>query len=230
MYTLHSWMSALDYTVEPEVECLDSDMSDAAFVHATTTIGGHDAVQEFFVCWMYPLASSFSFRVVTVGTNAVSKVKTPLPLFPVEPVPMKDDGRFLVKVEMDTERILGNYGTKEHKALMMVKLPNGGRLNQVFELRGVPYAPHPLPDTEASQAVTLKHKADMSKKVAAKKPKVAQSGKEASVKTNVKKSIVMVIRPKAKSGLKGTSEIELILAKPIEVSKKFCLSDVPSSF
>jgi hypothetical protein len=31
-------MSMLDYTVEPEVECLDSDVNAATFVRVTTTI------------------------------------------------------------------------------------------------------------------------------------------------------------------------------------------------
>jgi hypothetical protein len=70
---------------------------------------------------------------------------------------------------------------------------------------------------------------DMSKKATAKKPKVAPSGNTAPVKTAVKKSIVKVIRLKAKPGLKCTSEMELILAKPIGVSNKIFLSDVPGS-
>jgi hypothetical protein len=40
VHVLHSRMSALDYMVEPEVECLDDDPNNAAFIQATTTIGG----------------------------------------------------------------------------------------------------------------------------------------------------------------------------------------------
>jgi hypothetical protein len=68
----------------------------------------------------------------------------------VEPVSAEDAGRFLAKVETNVERILGSYGPKEHDALMTAKLPNGGRLNWVFEKMGVPYAPRPLPGIEAS--------------------------------------------------------------------------------
>jgi hypothetical protein len=39
MYALHSQMSALDYVVEPEVECPDDDANDTAFVRATATSG-----------------------------------------------------------------------------------------------------------------------------------------------------------------------------------------------
>jgi hypothetical protein len=42
-------------------------------------------------------------------------------------------------------------------------------------------------------------------------------------------SVVKVIWLNSKSGSRGTFEIELALAKPTRVSKKFCFSDMPSS-
>jgi hypothetical protein len=90
-------------------------------------------VEEFMASEMYPLASSFSFRDVCIGMTAVSKVETPLLVFPVEPVSAKDMGHFLAKVEMDIERILGSFGTKEYDAIVTGKLLNGGHLNHVFE-------------------------------------------------------------------------------------------------
>jgi hypothetical protein len=81
VYALHSWMSELDYAIEPEVECPDNDPNDAAFVHAIATIGGRDAVKEYVVCKVYPLAVSFGFESAPLGTTPVSKVETPLPLF-----------------------------------------------------------------------------------------------------------------------------------------------------
>jgi hypothetical protein len=150
MYALHLWISALDYIVEPEVECPDNDVNDAAFVRATTTIGGRDAVEEFVACRMYPLASSFGFRDVMVGMTAVSKVKTQLPLFPVELASTEGAGCFLVNVKVDAERVLGSFRLMEYNALVTAKLPNNGRLNRVFEQMGILYAPHPLSGTEAS--------------------------------------------------------------------------------
>jgi hypothetical protein len=81
VYALHSWMSELDYAIEPEVECPDNDPNDAAFVHEIATIGGRDAVKEYVVCKVYPLAVSFDFESAPLGTTPVSKVETPLPLF-----------------------------------------------------------------------------------------------------------------------------------------------------
>jgi hypothetical protein len=141
VYTLDSRISVLDYTVELEVTCRDSDMNDVDFVQATVTIGGRDTVEEFVAYGMHPLASNFVFRDVTIGTLAVSKVETPLLVFPVEPVLAEDVGRFLVKVESDIERILGSFSPNEYDALVMVKLLNNGHLNWVFEQMGIPDAP-----------------------------------------------------------------------------------------
>jgi hypothetical protein len=74
VYTLHSLMSALDYTVEPEVECPKGDANDAAIVLATTIIRGQDNVEEFMASRMYPLTSSFGFSDMTIGMMPVSKV------------------------------------------------------------------------------------------------------------------------------------------------------------
>jgi hypothetical protein len=81
---------------------------------------------------MYPLASSFRFRDMTIGMIVMSKVQTPLPLFPIEVVSTKNTGHFLAKIETDAERILGTFGPKEYDALRMVKLLNGGHLNRVL--------------------------------------------------------------------------------------------------
>jgi hypothetical protein len=84
VHALHSWMSELDYSVEPDVECLDNDPNDAAYVQATATIKGCNAVEEYVACKMYPLVTSISFENMAIDTMPMSKVKTPLPLFVVE--------------------------------------------------------------------------------------------------------------------------------------------------
>jgi hypothetical protein len=125
-------MSALDYTVELEFECLDNDPNDIAFVRVTATIRGQDAVEEFVACKMFSLAVGFGFKEVTISMTPMSKVRTPLPMFPVEPVSAEDTPRVLVEVETKAKRFLGSFGLREYDALMMAKLSNGGRLNHVF--------------------------------------------------------------------------------------------------
>jgi hypothetical protein len=74
-------MSELDYAMEPEVECAENDPNDAAFILATGTIGGCDAIKEYITCKTYPLAAGFGFENVALGMNPMSKVETALPLF-----------------------------------------------------------------------------------------------------------------------------------------------------
>jgi hypothetical protein len=61
----------------------------------------------------------------------------------VEPVLKERVDHFLAKVETDAGQILGSHKPKEHDVCMVMKLPNGGCLNQVFEQMGVPHAPRP---------------------------------------------------------------------------------------
>jgi hypothetical protein len=150
---LHSKMSALDYTVEPWVECPDDD---AAFVLVTATIGGRDTVQEFVARKMYPLASSFGFSGVSIGMAPMSKIQMSLPLFLVHTLSMENGPHVLEELDMEDGMILGSFGPKEFDALEMVKLPNAGHLNHVFEQMGVAYAPCLLPGTEAFQATREK--------------------------------------------------------------------------
>jgi hypothetical protein len=74
----------------------------------------------------------------------------------------------------------------------------------------------------------------VSKKLAAKKVKPGPSKTPSSKSTApppksghvAKVGVVKISRPKAKPGLRGTSEIELALMKPTGVSKKYRLLDV----
>jgi hypothetical protein len=104
-------------------------------------------------CKMFPLASGFGFRDVTIGTTRVSKIWTPLPLFPVEPVPTWGAAHVLVEVETEVERFLGSFRPREHDALVTAKLPNGGSVNHVLENMGLAYTQCSLPSSEASQVV-----------------------------------------------------------------------------
>jgi hypothetical protein len=234
IYVLHSQMSALDYMVKPEVECPDDDSNDAAFIQATATIEGQDVVEEFIACKIFPLASSFGFTDVTVGTTPVSKIRTPLLVFPMEPVSTGDASHILAEVETEAKRFLGSFGPRELDFLMMAKLPNGRHLNHVLEQMGVPYVPCPLLDSEASQAARDKRKARVFKKLAAKRAKTGTSRANSSKMVPpppkmgpLKKiGIVKMVRPRARTGPQGMSEIELALAMLVEVSKKFWLLDV----
>jgi hypothetical protein len=171
VYVLHTRMTVLDYMVESEVDCLDDDLNNAAFIRATSTIGGRDAIEEFKACKMYPLAYSFGFKGVALGMTPVSNVHTLLLVFLVETASAKNAHHILAEVETEAEKVLGSFGPKEYDALTTTKLPNGGHLNCVFEQMGLAYAPHPLPSSDASHAVREKQKAEVPKKPTVKKAK-----------------------------------------------------------
>jgi hypothetical protein len=175
MHALHSRMSELDYAIEPEVECPDNDPNDIVFVRATATIRGHDTIEEYVACKMYPLAVGFGFKSVPLGATLVSKVETPLPLFAVGNVAAEHVDHVLVEIETEAEKVLGSFGSKEYDAICMANIPNGSHLNRVLEQMGVSYAPCPLSGSKDSQAAIKEWKADVSKKPTTKRAKAGPS-------------------------------------------------------
>jgi hypothetical protein len=129
VYTLYSWMSELDYAVEPKVECPDNDPNDASFVRATATIGGRDAVEEYVACKMYPLATGFGFESVPLGMTPMSKVESPLLLFAMGAIAARLADQVLAEIEMEVERVVGSFGPREYDTLKMAIILNTGRLN-----------------------------------------------------------------------------------------------------
>jgi hypothetical protein len=83
VYALHSCMTTLDFSMDPPFECVDDDSEDIAFVHVMCLIGGWDAVEEYLACRLFSLLVGFSFREITKGETPVSKVRLPLPEFPL---------------------------------------------------------------------------------------------------------------------------------------------------
>jgi hypothetical protein len=237
LYTLHLRMSELDYAVEPEVECPDNDPNDDAFVRVNVTIGGRDAVEEYTMCKIFPLAASFGFESVPLWMTPILKVETPLPLFAVGTIAREHANHFLVEIETQTEKVLQSFGPREYDALRVANIPNGGRLNHVFEQMGVSYFPHPEPGFVASQSANRKQKAEVVKKPAAKKVKAGTGQASLSrvvphlprVGPTKKVGVLKISQSKARPGPRGTTTIELALVKPVEVSKKFCLLDVAAS-
>jgi hypothetical protein len=153
-----------------------------------------------------------------------------LPLFLIETVSVDNSRCVLAEVQTEAKRILGSFELNEYDALKIVNLPNGGHLNHFFEQMGVAYAPRLLPRTKAFQAAREKRKAKVSKKPTAKRVKTASDWVTPSKTVPPKKiGIMKLVQPKAKLEPQGMSEMELAPAKPVGVSKKFCLLDAPSS-
>jgi hypothetical protein len=56
---LHSYITALDFAAELLFECADDNASDVAFVNATGSNGGQDAIEEYIAYALFPLSVSF---------------------------------------------------------------------------------------------------------------------------------------------------------------------------
>jgi hypothetical protein len=156
VHALHTQMSESNYAIEPEVACQDNDPNDAAFILATATIRGRDAVEEYVVCKMYLLAAGFIFKSIPLGTTPMSKVETPLQLFTVENAAAACAARVFVEVETEADKVLGSFGPKEYDTFYTANIPNGGSLNWVLEQMGLSFSPCPLPGSVASQATIKK--------------------------------------------------------------------------
>jgi hypothetical protein len=57
---------------------------------------------------------------------------------------------FLVKVETETEKVLGSFRPREYDALRLVNIPNGGHLKHIFKKMGVSHSPRPDPGSVTS--------------------------------------------------------------------------------
>jgi hypothetical protein len=68
-YPLSYIMISLDYSMEVTFECGPRDANVAAFTKVSSIIGGgHDLVEEFLACVLWPLSEKFGFKVETKET------------------------------------------------------------------------------------------------------------------------------------------------------------------
>jgi hypothetical protein len=80
-------------------------------------------------CKIFPLAASFGFKSVPLGTTPILRVETPLPLFAIGIIATEHTDHFLAEVETETKKVLGSFGLREYVALRLVNIPNGDHLN-----------------------------------------------------------------------------------------------------
>jgi hypothetical protein len=101
-------MSAMKFHTKPSFDCPRDDLSNGTFVLASKCIGGRDAMEEFVSCGVWPLAAGINFEHVKVGVTPVSKLKVPLPGFPLSCEDGEDDIKFLARVEQEARVIMGS--------------------------------------------------------------------------------------------------------------------------
>jgi hypothetical protein len=169
----------------------------------TSTIEGHDTVEEFLACGLLPLSENFGFQVER-KESPLSKAMVPMPQ--VNPIirAQGPEADFVAWIVNATNLLVGNYNITEHNAYKGLR---GGRLNRVFELVGVLCQPRLKP---------IVHKC----KSAATVPALA-----------LKKAIENRRRVRGSSRFGDrTSVKELALAKPLKLSEKFVSHSSGPSF
>jgi hypothetical protein len=98
-------------------------------------------------CGLFPLAVSFGLGEIADGEMPVLKILLPPPMFPLTD---ETDDHFHARVELADENVMRSYACGEHDACLTT-VPNGGRLNHVFEQASVPYGPCLEPGSKASK-------------------------------------------------------------------------------
>jgi hypothetical protein len=206
VHALHSHMRYLNFCTKLSIENSGEDLIDFAFVWASKNIGGQHAVEEFVSCGVWLLPDDVNFEHVKVGLSPVLKLKVPLPRFPLSHEDEEDDARFLARVEQEARNIVESYTCAEHEACVSGLL-NNGHLNHVLKLAWVAYGAHSAP---VSTKVLKKRKAEASGKVLVKRPKAPErKGTELAKVSGVR----------AKGGVKWPSDVDILAAKSIKLSK-----------
>jgi hypothetical protein len=73
-------MTLLCHLMDASFECGPRDAGVVAFMEAVSIIGGHDAMEEFLVCGIWPLSEKCEFEVDKKEVP-LSKVMVPIPKF-----------------------------------------------------------------------------------------------------------------------------------------------------
>jgi hypothetical protein len=136
-YPLRSVLNQLEYLTDAPFECGPNDANVVAFGEAAVIIGGHDAVEEFLMCDIWPLCENYEFEVEGLELP-ISKVVMPMPK--VTPIIVKHESEAALEawIVMVANQLVGNYCMMEHNSCTGLQ---HGRLNCVFELASVHYQP-----------------------------------------------------------------------------------------
>jgi hypothetical protein len=90
--------------------CLEDDPNDWAFVHATTTIGGRNTVEEFMASGMWPLSIDSDLGKVVEAEVLLSKIVVPLPKFVVAKPDDEGDEQFVMWIAARADKLVRRYG------------------------------------------------------------------------------------------------------------------------
>jgi hypothetical protein len=189
-------MTKLNYLTEVPPSCDLEDPNFMAFVEVTSLIRGHNVVEEFLPCGLWPLGEQFCFRV-QMKESPLSKVMVSKPQITAAIGERESEAKFVARIKKSMNLLDGKYNIAEHKANHGLR---HGRLNHIFGLVGVLCQPRPEP-------IVWKHKSAITGIAAAPRKIASKRGRG---------------RRSSHSGTE-TSAQELALAKPLKCSMKFAV-------
>jgi hypothetical protein len=126
-YPLSSTMTPLNYLMEVPSSRGPEDTNFAAFAEVTSIIGGHDAMEEFHTCGLWPLSEK-KFNVET-NESPLSKDVVPMPQVDIFIGTQESQAEFEARIASAANLLVGNYNVMEHNAYQGLR---HRRLNRVF--------------------------------------------------------------------------------------------------
>jgi hypothetical protein len=108
-------MTPLTYEMDVFSSCGPEDADFAAFVQATSLIGGRDVVEEFLASGLWPLGRCFGFAV-EMKESPLSRMTVPMPQVTTAIRERESGARFVACIEKAANELVGRYNLAEHKA------------------------------------------------------------------------------------------------------------------
>jgi hypothetical protein len=106
-------MTLLKHLMEAPFECGPEDVNFVAFVNATSIIRGHDVMEEFLACGLWPLSENFGFQVER-KESTLSKVMVPMPHVNLVIGVLEPGVAFNAWIVNATNLLVGKYSITEH--------------------------------------------------------------------------------------------------------------------
>jgi hypothetical protein len=117
-YPLRSEMSALEYWTDATYTCAADDTNLVDFAQAATIIEGHDAVEEFLACDIWPLNDNCEF-LVEMKESPLSKDTVLMPKVTTTIGEKETLVAFKAQSVAAANVLVGNYSPTEHRASTM---------------------------------------------------------------------------------------------------------------
>jgi hypothetical protein len=131
------------YIVFPWFKLKKGDKGEDVLRYAARTSSGHNLVEEFIACRMWPLTHGWDLGIVKPHPMPCLNNQMVLsPAFAIEPRG-RDATTFVLEVEAEAVKIVGKYSSKTELTRSWDIRGSNARLNRVFELNGFWYDPYP---------------------------------------------------------------------------------------